>query len=470
MKKNIVFYPFLFAIYPVLFYIGHNNLEFSIFNIGVGLLFLLASGFLFFLLNIFIKNKDKSALIVLLYVFLFYLGGGNCSKDGGLSVSTALGIVVVVFVLVTVLSYFIAKFKKDLSKLSYILNFVAVVLTVLAAFTIIQNRHEINKFNSSSITPEIEMIIKNASKDKNNLPNIYYIIPDEYAGFDTLKNHYGFDNKEFKKFLLDKGFYIPDKSSSNYGYTAKSVNASLNMIYPESKISKKYEDEYCVEQVFDNNLVKILKAYGYNTTIVLNEWHLIKYTNKKTLSNWDAVINPVSVNSLNELPLSRQTILRFILFDYFRKEMRKTKTVPFSILDEKIKIKSKKPEFIYLHVLLPHPILLFDENGNPQDTQKQDYLGQLKYTNKLIENSVNSILENDKNSIIIIQSDHGYRAKEILNKNQKAVYNNITAIYLPEKYRQKTGLYSTITPVNIFRTILNPVLDINLKKLEDKNL
>ena len=50
----------------------------------------------------------------------------------------------------------------------------------------------------------------------DQFPDIYYIILDGYAHFDTLRNIYGYDNSLFYDFLEKNGFYIPDNSLSNY--------------------------------------------------------------------------------------------------------------------------------------------------------------------------------------------------------------------------------------------------------------
>lgn len=474
MKKNLVFYPFLLAIYPILFILGHNKLWVSPFIIGTCLSYILISLCLFFLLNFFLKDKHKSALISSYWIILFYQGGGS------LNLVFRIVVVIIALIITIILSYITTKTKKDLSKISPILNFMALVLIILSVLSIIQGQWELKNLNTFYKNEEIENIIKAAPKSDINpktLPNIYYIIPDEYAGFNSLKEYYNFDNQKFKEFLIQKEFYIIPNSISNYNYTAMSVNSSLNMEYIKYKVSKNVRDEVCMRHIFDNNLIRILKAYGYESTTILNDWHESRNLSEKYFSNWDSVVHLVSPSFNYRVLLRRSTVLRFILFDYFGNERREYNLSLFDFLNKfAIEQKNKvKPQFIYFHVLLPHQPCLFDENGKAKWSttatfKKRYYPGQVKYTNKLLEHSVDTILENDKNAIIIIQSDHGYRGLVSSKKNISVSYNNMMAIYIPEKYRSKTKLYPTITPVNIFRTILNPVLNINLKKLPDKRM
>ncbi len=66
-----------------------------------------------------------------------------------------------------------------------------------------------------------------------NRPDIYYIILDGYGRSDVLQRYYDFDNAEFLEGLRHRGFYVADKSSTNYPYTAHSLSSSLNMRYHE---------------------------------------------------------------------------------------------------------------------------------------------------------------------------------------------------------------------------------------------
>ena len=57
--------------------------------------------------------------------------------------------------------------------------------------------------------------------------------PDSHGdgGYDTLRDLYGYDNSPFLDFLRSKGFYVADKSVTNYPRTELSVASSLNMKY-----------------------------------------------------------------------------------------------------------------------------------------------------------------------------------------------------------------------------------------------
>jgi len=76
MKKPYLLYPYLFAIFPILFFLSHNIEQISkkdvVISIYIGVLTLIVSGLLYFFLNLFLKNNYKTALFISLMLFIFY--------------------------------------------------------------------------------------------------------------------------------------------------------------------------------------------------------------------------------------------------------------------------------------------------------------------------------------------------------------------------------------------------------------
>ena len=54
-------------------------------------------------------------------------------------------------------------------------------------------------------------------------PDVYYIIPDEYAGSKSLEMFWNYDNSNFTNFLIENDFYVAQDSFSNYDRTATSI-------------------------------------------------------------------------------------------------------------------------------------------------------------------------------------------------------------------------------------------------------
>ena len=107
---------------------------------------------------------------------------------------------------------------------------------------------------------------------------------------------------------------------------------------------------------------------------------------------------------------------------------------------------------------MPHAPFVFDELGkkyisSDSITDKQKYLGQLKYTNSLTLETLKYIFKNSKTKpIIIIQGDHGFRTLVDGTQIEKSLvaHSVFYAIYTPN------GLIvpSIINPSTTFRKIV----------------
>ena len=104
-------------------------------------------------------------------------------------------------------------------------------------------------------------------------PDVYYIILDSYAGHESLKKHYDFDNRDFLNELKERGFITIDNSRSNYGWSYLSLGSSLNMMHhnfdPELG-SKNYNLAY--NMISKNVVGDIFNELGYDTINFNSGW------------------------------------------------------------------------------------------------------------------------------------------------------------------------------------------------------
>ena len=132
----------------------------------------------------------------------------------------------------------------------------------------------------------------------------------------------------------------------------------------------------------------------------------------------------------------------------------------------------RMPQFVYGHFLITHEPHLYDSVGMLHtellDTDPmKTYTTQIKYANLVIDDLVTYILRhNKKNTIIIVMGDHGFRRlpKELNDFR----FPNLMAIYFPDTHYGR--LYPNMSPVNLFRIVLNQYFDQHLPLLKDSSI
>jgi hypothetical protein len=140
--------------------------------------------------------------------------------------------------------------------------------------------------------------------------------------------------------------------------------------------------------------------------------------------------------------------------------------------------KTSHPRFVYLHLAMPHFPYYYDEHLQMRSEKDMfddmnpghvdSYFKYLLYTNKKLEELVDTIQKNSNHpAVIILMGDHGYRTNT--NDGDRTHYfKNMNAVYFPDKnYRLFTD---SITGVNQFRIILNSLFKQNLPLLQDSTI
>lgn len=487
MKKAYPIHPFLFCIFPILFLYSYNIEIVRISEIIIPILIsLLVSFILFFILKIIFKDKNKAAIILSVLIILFFSYGRIIEAIYGFPLGRQRYLILFYVIILAIAVYFIARTKKNLNIPTNILNVMAVSIIIISLVNIsffeFRNiRHKkIEEIKTYEVT-EYKLNI-----DKENAPDIYYIILDAYAHYDTLKDVYGYDNREFYDYLNKKGFFIADKSLSNYATSFLSISSSLNMEYIN------YLADILGEEATDMSIphsmikksraVASLQSAGYKYIHFSSGWW------EPTAYNEYADIN-IEYESLSEFQiiLIRTTMLKMFENRIIRDTQREGILYSFSKLSEMPEVEG--PKFVFAHITPPHPPYLFDRDGNPLPPVESEifyhwhpreyYLEQLIFVNKKVSEVIDDILLNSKNPpVIVIQSDHGphsvreklysayFEDQEVAETAIKESMKILNAYYLPSSGNDL--LYDNITPVNTFRIIFNHYFDQNLELLEDR--
>lgn len=319
------------------------------------------------------------------------------------------------------------------------------VISVILIIFVSQNYNSVDIEDFEKLE---QLELQNVNSEK--LPDIYYIILDEYSGDHALIKDFGFDNTEFLKKLKDRGFIIPRENFSNYPYTALSLPSMLNM---------QYMNFLSEEMGKESNDLKPLKVLREKNSVMKN----LKSINYYIISFYSGADNvPIDIDE----KLCKSDTRRDEILCTFSEIPELSKRVP-------------EPLFVYSHMSLPHDPYIFDRDGNSVifdfknlNEERDYYLEQLKFTNsKTIELIDLIIKDKSRTSIIILQSDHGQRIgvdwENPTNDMVVKSLNNFNAYYLPGV--EKDIIYDGMTPVNTFRTIFNAYFNQEFEILEDRH-
>jgi len=270
--------------------------------------------------------------------------------------------------------------------------------------------------------------------------------------------------------LQQKGFFISKRSTSNYTSTQFSIAASLNM--SDLKYDKTVDDT--AER--NNELLKIIRenrlsAFLTNFNYKIYNLSLFDFSNSRKFYYLDGYF--VKTNFLS------RTLFDVIIVNTFERKILNTNMQIYNKLKTIPASSDTNPKFVYAHFMMPHYPYFFDKNGTfmPRGysgsftpitlsilEDKQKYLDQLIYTNKVTLDIIDCILNHSiKKPVIIIQGDHGFRAIKIKGVTTNEAHTILNAYYFPDlDYKL---LNDSINPINSFRIILNKYFNTNLNYL-----
>jgi tetratricopeptide (TPR) repeat protein len=479
-KKVPLFHPFLFACYPIFYFYDQNKYEVWFQNVITPLAFsLLVAIILFLFFFLLVKEKHKAGLcavfcLILFFSYTSFIQQLSRSSAGLWILNADPNLYVSYLILIFTVLILIKKSQSDFSKLSSILNFFSLILLSFPIYSLINFELTISKV-SGNLRIKKEQIILPELKNKKK-PDIYYIILDSYPREDIVKDFYGFNNSDFIQFLKGEGFYIGNKSRSNYPATGTSLSSSLNMGFVtthNAKMESHKSDSWPLfEDIENNRVTELLKSQGYKYIHFTSDISVTDFN-----KNADSVMTSPFWFPAFTVGFANSTILKKLNLNIFNSVKIRQKTILYAFDKLKEIPDDRAPTFTFAHLMIPHWPLVFDRNGNtPKGSEGQGldgYIEFLRFANKKAESLIQDLIaQSEIEPIIILQGDHGsehlglcIEPDELLLKEKLAILN---AYLVPEEIKE--GLYESISPVNTFRVIFNRYFGANLKLLEDKSL
>jgi hypothetical protein len=491
-KRRIALHPFLFAAYGVLALLAANIDQLEVQDgLRSLLLALLAATLIYLVLALVIRRSDRAALLTsALLVAFFSYGHLYLFLEGagvGLGRHRYLG--PAFMLLLALLSWWALRTRAHLAGLTRGLDWLGALLLVYPLLRI--GLFQVRLAQEGLLfTARVEGAP--ASGAAHDLPDIYYIIPDEYPRADTLSGQYDYDNSAFLQSLRDMGFYVAEDSRSNYGQTELSLSSSLNMDYLERLMedfdpagTDKTELRVLIR---DSAVRRKLESLGYRvvafeTGFAWTQWKDadVYITRNQALGRMAAF---GEANSFEQMLLETSGML--VLNDaasvvprWLRQQASDSRNrnhydlVMFVLGQLERTPEIEGPKLVFVHLVIPHPPFVVRTDGSfvgdsggfglsheSEAETKGSFLDQVVFLNGWLEEFLPTLLDDpDGPPIILLQSDTGPGLSPSLRMN------NLSAYYFPgEDY---SALYPSISPVNSFRVVFNQFFSDELPLLDD---
>lgn len=468
--------PIFFVLLPVFFVLhgfSENLLLINFNDMLLLMLFYIALEACLFLVYLRIyKNSFKSALAVFLSFSIYFFFGAfhDLVKSFVNNFLSSYTFLLILFTLSFLFSLIYLKHREFSKKLAVYLNFLFILLIFTDIGIII---FKVINYDGKEFSISTSSTIQK--------PNIYLIVVDEYAGEDQLKSTFHCENHLFFNGLSALNFSVIKYSKSNYSSTPFSIASLMSMSFHNELSNFEYTDEnlkYCFTKISKSNVVSGLKSAGYqffNYSIfdIEGENSLISKTFLKSGTQlitsqtlWNRVKRDLYENFVFRYMRKTSLYKHLIMQDYYSNELLYDRTTAQAIKHSGI------PKFVYTHLLMPHFPYYFNSDGKLNSIEKLGpenlknktlYLEYLQYANTKILDLLNKLISEDKNAIVVLLSDHGYRYANDGNM----IYSNLLAIY--DKQHYILDIESLHSNVNVFRLLFNSLFKTNLKLLPDKN-
>ncbi len=513
--RHYPFHPILIAAYPILVLYAHNYDQVVRNAFARSLLFsLLGISLIMAVVWLILRNVHKAALISSGLAILFYSYGHFYSAFRevgmvGLMMSRHRFLMPIWIVMLILWIYFVVRKIGDTENFTSGFNLIAIFLVILPTFQLTTRVLGSSISAKEPVKDTSGLTASRVEYPEEKLPDIYYIIMDGYGRSDILDELYNVNNADFIERLESHGFFVAKDGHSNFAQTSLSMASSLNMTYLDAianELGPESRDLSLLKNmIWDSEVRRYLEAQGYDLIAFETGYPLTTIEDadiywspdySKTMdefalqSGWlfnefeGMLLETTALRFVLDLRVRSQNSLRAEVTDFLFQKHRTRVLFTISKLHEVAELDGD--HFVVAHIISPHPPFVFGSSGenvqndsafSMQDNgccRREEYLegysNQVEYVSKLLSLEIERILDaSEVEPIIIIQGDHGpgaYLTQEVEESNIKERHAILNAILLPEESR--ASLYSSITPVNAFRLILNEIFHEELDLLPDK--
>lgn len=460
------------TLYPCLFIYFNNVGEAYLKDIlRISMIFLVVSLILYSIGQFICKETNKSAIITSLVMLCFM--NFALIENGIIKLVPTLyywHIVLILLFILMHIGYLIYK-AKNVSILRLINVMILAAFGGLILFNAVISTPTIfQKLTFEKIEGERYINIDATTPQKN--PNVYFFIFDEYGGLDCLERYCDYDNSGFLDSLKERGFNVSSKSTNGTISTTVAIPNLLNLDIINKDGMLESEKR---QQLKNPALYKIMqgKEYKLNT---IDYKSLIDQTSSDFKFVFDG---DLSSESAEGLICEKTAWYPFVGVKGSGQILALNSAFEYCATSSKLQDSNL---FTLGYFQSPHAPYIVDAEGKETNSfdmnnikNSKFYLGQLKYINSKIINLVDSIIDEDPNSVIIIQSDHGFRRPVLLQdmygvkmEDPELEYNYMSSTLNCVYYKGEKLDIEGMSGVNTLRTVLNQLFEMNLQMIEEE--
>lgn len=433
-SKSKLIVPFLAGLYPSLFFVSNNSQIFSFWQSAILLTFSSAISvaicFLttYILLNIYrlilkfsgvsgLANLSKSMhsasnLITanISLIICFYLLRNTLLSFGMGWVPLLIGTLTVAIIISFIVQ------KKGLKPFANILLVLTAISAIQLSINLVKKQQQLADVLVSNENKELYDKLRFKKK-----PNVYLVIAESYPNEAALKEVYGIDNSSFYKKMRALGFGINHNFFSNYNHTLASLPSLFSMEHHYGLISIGNLDSTGGRRILE------LNSYNPVVSIFQNNGYKINYLHAGAVlipngAKADFVFPSPSLFRGLAIFLTHQKLTVPLIFN---NRQGASLSLFYEMLDGFISTGTPTFNFIYYHRPGHSP---WDFKSRPSSKAnrilsffRNSYVNTIRGENDKFISFFQSIIKNDKNSLIIVIGDHGswgYRTGEDVNGNR----------------------------------------------------
>lgn len=491
-RPPVPFHPIACALFPVIALYSANFEQAVAGEVPFPLLFiLLLTAAVWWLLSRLINGRCAAILVsgalLLCFSYMHVYFSLRFSLFGKLHEARHVFLLPVWALLGTGLGFSVLRRRISFNTTTRLLNIFTLALLFMSLFMIGQKAVRRVSEDSHDAPPHTFSPVSETPDAMRKSPDVYYIVLDRYASPDLMLKENRLDITPFVEYLRSKGFYVAQKSHSNYMKTALSLAATLNMDYlpfPQAGNEPAALDwNGLFVRIKKSEVFRYFKARGYLFHHFGSFYHP---TFRNRLADFN--YNPALFTEF-----SRELFMTTIFYPLGtlsglydpRKEEWNRESFKFKKLADLPR--TPGPLFAFAHFTVTHGPYVMEADGRFLKESRLQELGpaayptQVEYANARLRAFIDQALaDSARRPVIILQADEGNSFPRLDREGKSFDWTSassqelclrtgiFSAFYFPPGTKGVEMLYDSISPVNTFRVVLSSLFSEPLPLLPDR--